>query len=151
MKQTFENWLQQNGAEILPPTNEYEAVRFVGKETGVMYKSGKFSNKYAYEAYNCYKTGKKWDGKPYQTGRQKTYLREKKELQKRDGLNCFYCCEPLNDDITLEHLIPISAGGKNILSNMVLAHEKCNQMMGCKTIHEKVNFAIEERVKKRLS
>lgn len=33
----------------------------------------------------------------------------------------------MGDDITVEHLIALSCGGKNDLSNMVLAHQKCNQ------------------------
>lgn len=143
MEDKFKSWLQQHGAEILPPTNEYEDTRFKGKEVGVRYKSGKFSNKYAEEAYNCYKQGKKWDGRPFKTGRKKSYIKEKIAIQKRDGCNCFYCGEEMTeDDLTLEHLIPLTAGGLNELSNMVLAHEECNKLMGNKPLVEKVKYAI---------
>lgn len=30
----FKIWLAQRGCEILPPTNQYEILRFKGKETG---------------------------------------------------------------------------------------------------------------------
>ena len=141
----FKNWLQQNGAEILPNTNEYEEIRFKGIEVGVKYKSGKFSNTYAENAWISFTKNKKWDGKPIKTGRLNTYKKEKIALQKRDGSCCFYCGLELNNDITLEHLIPLTSGGKNILSNMVLAHEECNGKMGFKPLNEKVEYAISKR------
>lgn len=148
MDSKFEKWLRANGAEILPTKNEYEDVRFKGTEVGIKYLSGKFSNDYAKNAYLCYKHNKKWNGKPISTGRKKTYLKEKKELFKRDGENCFYCGLELKEDVTLEHLIPLTQGGKNNLSNMVLAHEKCNNEQGNKSLYEKVKIAIENRLKK---
>jgi hypothetical protein len=62
-KKKFNIWLQQNGAEILPISNEYEEIRFKGSEIGVKYKSGKYSNEYAKNAFYCYSNGKKWDGR----------------------------------------------------------------------------------------
>ncbi len=144
----FKDWLKQHGAEILPTSNEYESLRFKGSEVGVFYKSGKYSGEYALHAYNSFRRGKSWDGRPIKTGRKKIYVKEKKQLIKRDGTACFYCGNLLEDDITLEHLIPLTSGGKNILSNMVLAHEECNQKMGHKGINEKVNYAIKIRVEK---
>lgn len=146
MKQTFKEWLQQNGAEVLPCTNEYEEIRFKGSEVGVKYKSGKYSNAYAQKAYNCYLSGSKWDGRPIKTGRKNTYVKEKKQILKRDGSACFYCGALMGNDITLEHLIPLTAGGQNNLSNMVLAHEDCNKKMGYKPIVDKVNYALKTRV-----
>lgn len=48
----------------------------------------------------------------------------------RDGSDCWYCAQPLGNDITKEHLIPKSDGGANTQENLVLAHERCNQMAG---------------------
>lgn len=143
--ENFKKWLAEHGAEVLPPVNSYEAVRFKGKEVGILYTSGKFSNDYAKKAYLCFKHNKSWDGRPYSTGRKKTYLKEKVQIQQRDGCNCFYCGKPLGEDITLEHLIPLTAGGLNILSNMVLAHDLCNKAVGSRSLIEKVNFAIQNR------
>lgn len=145
METKFSLWLQQNGAEILPVSNEYEEIRFKGSEIGVKYKSGKYSNEYAKNAFDCYKNGKKWNGRPINVGRKNTYVKEKKEIIKRDGTACFYCGRLLEDDITLEHLIPLTAGGLNNLSNMVLAHENCNSKMNHKPLVEKVNHALKTR------
>lgn len=144
----FITWLKQNGAEILPTTSEYEKIRFKGSEVGVIYKSGKYSGEYAKKAYWCYLNNIKWDGRPVNTGRKKNYVKEKQQLIKRDGKACFYCGNLLGEDITLEHLIPLTAGGLNLLSNMVLAHEQCNQKMSHKGIQEKVCYAIKTRVEK---
>jgi predicted DNA-binding protein (MmcQ/YjbR family) len=145
MEDKFKIWLEQNGAEILPCTNEHELIRFKGSEVGVKYKSGKYSNKYAENAFLCYKNNKKWDGRPVSVGRQKNYIKEKKVLLNRDGSDCFYCGKPLLFDITLEHLISLVSGGPNTLSNMVLAHEKCNNQMQNKGVAEKVSFALFSR------
>lgn len=143
----FKKWLINRGAEILPPTNEYEVLRFKGKEVGVVYTTGKTSNSYTNKAIVAWRTNKRWSGKPFKVGRKKTYTKEKIAIQKRDGCNCFYCGKPLGDDITLEHLISLVQGGKNTLGNMVLAHEKCNQEAGNLTVIEKVNLAILKRQK----
>lgn len=52
----------------------------------------------------------------------------------------------MGDDITVEHLIALSCGGKNDLSNMVLAHQKCNQEVRNLPISEKVKVAIKNRI-----
>lgn len=145
--ESFKDWLVLQGCEILPKTNEYESLRFKGKEVGVIYTSGKTSNKYTLIAITCFLKKKKWNGNPVNVGRKQGYKKEKIKLLERDGHWCFYCRHPLEDDITLEHLIPLVSGGKNMLSNMVLCHEKCNQEAGILTIVEKVNLAIKKRNK----
>lgn len=56
---------------------------------------------------------------------------EKKEivsqLLERDGPEC-YLCEHLMpyNDMTIDHVIPLSKGGPDIMSNYKLAHELCN-------------------------
>jgi 5-methylcytosine-specific restriction endonuclease McrA len=145
----FQKWLEQNGAEILPAKSVYEEIRFKGSEVGVKYKSGKFSGPYAKNAYLCYLHGRKWDGRPASYGRNGTYKYEKIVILKRDGHDCFYCGRDLGEDITLEHLIALVSGGANELSNMVLAHEKCNQIMSHKPIVEKVAYAIKTRMENK--
>lgn len=146
-KQKFIKWLKEAGCELLPPTNDYEAIRFRGMEVGVIYTSGSVSNPYTSNAVYCFSKNKKWNGKPISTGRSNSYKYKKKQILKRDGNKCFYCGLPLNDDVTLEHIDPLTAGGKNKLSNMVLAHDKCNREAGSKTIVEKVTIAINNRIK----
>lgn len=142
----FKAWLEKNGCEILPPSNDYEEIRFKGKETGVIYKTGKYSGRYASNALVCFLSGKKWNGAPISTGRLQTYVKEKRQLLERDGNLCFYCWKPLGEDITLEHLIPLTSGGQNNLYNMVLAHDKCNHDAGFKPLSVKVKIAVKNRV-----
>lgn len=142
----FTKWLSQMGVEILPPTSQYEAVRFKGREVGVLYKSGKVSGNYVTEAIRCFKQKKKWDGKPVNVGRKNSYVKQKAKLIVRDGKDCFLCGKPLENDITLEHLIALSSGGSNRLANMVLMHEKCNHEVDNKPITEKVKLAIQYRL-----
>jgi 5-methylcytosine-specific restriction protein A len=45
--------------------------------------------------------------------------------------SCHYCkLYFLTQDLTVEHLIPLSFGGTNDLANLVLACETCNQNKG---------------------
>lgn len=143
----FKQWLKDYGCEILPPTNPYEAVRFEGKEIGVIYTSGKTSGVYATRAIICFKNNKKWDGSPIKTGRYSNYKKYKEKLVERDGTCCFFCGKEMEDDITLEHLIALSCGGKNNLSNMVLSHKECNEAVKNMPISDKVKLAIKNRTK----
>lgn len=144
--ESLKKWLQDRGCEILPNTNEFEVLRFKGKETGVFYSSGKTSNQYANKAYIAFKTNSYWNGGPVNIGRKSDYKKEKINLLERDGDCCFYCGKPLGDDITIEHLIALSSGGRNVLANMVLAHQKCNNEVGNKPISEKIKIAINNRI-----
>jgi len=142
----FEKWLVMRGCEILPPTNSYEILRFKGREVGVLYSSGKTSGKYADGALKAFYRNSRWAGKPIKTGRKNSYKAEKRKLIARDGTDCFFCGLALEDDITLEHLIPLVRGGKNSLENMVLAHEACNQEAELLPIYQKVEMAISKRI-----
>jgi 5-methylcytosine-specific restriction endonuclease McrA len=48
----------------------------------------------------------------------------------QDG-RCFYCNAPLEDDlVSIDHVIPVSVGGANLLWNIVLADPNCNIRKG---------------------
>ena len=47
--------------------------------------------------------------------------------------NCFYCNSILENDGELEHKIPLSKGGNNTLTNVVISCIKCNRRKGNKT------------------
>jgi 5-methylcytosine-specific restriction endonuclease McrA len=52
-------------------------------------------------------------------------------LVRRDGDTCWWCDIALTDAIrTVDHVIPLSAGGSNRLDNLVLACEACNAERG---------------------
>ena len=136
----FKNWLEKGGCDILPLLNEHEALKFRGRIIGIVYKSGKTSNKYTARAIRFFKENKSWDGFPPNVGRKSNYKLEKIHVLDRDGDLCFFCNKPLGDDITLEHLLAISRGGRNALANMVLMHEKCN--------NELSNLPLIDKIKK---
>lgn len=56
----------------------------------------------------------------------------------RDGNLCFYCGQPLGDDVTMEHLIPTSQGGPNTIHNLVACHAACNLQAGPKSLLQKL-------------
>lgn len=141
----FKQWLINSGCEILPPTNQYEKLRFKGSEVGIIYTTDRTSGKYTDDAIKHFKSNKKWDGGVIKTGRWNGYQKEKKLLIKRDGTCCFYCGLEMNDDITVEHLLDLKFGGKNELSNMVLAHQECNHKVKNMNLSEKVKFALNSR------
>lgn len=143
----FKQWLIDNGCDILPPTNQYEKLRFKGVQVGILYTTDRTSGKYADDAIKHFKSNKKWDGGAIKTGRWTGYQKEKKQLIKRDGTCCFYCGLEMDDDITVEHLLDLKFGGKNELSNMVLAHSICNQTVRHSLLVEKIKIAIENRSK----
>ena len=58
----------------------------------------------------------------------------------RDGDNCFYCGQPLRNDITYEHLIPKAFYGPNSIDNLVLAHSFCNTIAGILPLFEKFDL-----------
>jgi 5-methylcytosine-specific restriction endonuclease McrA len=45
--------------------------------------------------------------------------------RKQNG-RCYWCGEPMGEDVTADHLVPQHAGGKTIAGNIVAAHAVCN-------------------------
>ncbi|RJP19055.1 MAG: HNH endonuclease [Candidatus Omnitrophota bacterium] len=61
----------------------------------------------------------------------------RKNIMLRDGFICQYCGEQFSpDELTLDHVIPISRGGHDSWSNVVTACKHCN--------HKKGNNLLEE-------
>lgn len=145
----FKKWLRIHGCEILPVTNEYESVRWRGVKVGVIYTTLNCSNKYASDALLKFIKRQKWTGGPKTTSRHRSYSKQKPKLLERDGSLCFFCHEELGDDITVEHVLELNQGGKNLLSNMVLAHEDCNSAAVHMTVVEKVKLSINNKLNKQ--
>ncbi|PGH55922.1 hypothetical protein CRT60_21980 [Azospirillum palustre] len=70
-------------------------------------------------------------------------IRQIKKIVERDGDACFFCGRSLGDDITIEHLVPITHGGPDHRSNLVLAHHACNQRADHLSVAEKVRLREE--------
>ncbi|WP_373418180.1 HNH endonuclease [Arthrobacter sp. BF1] len=50
---------------------------------------------------------------------------------------CGLCRKPVQEaDLTADHIVPVSLGGSNELSNLQISHAKCNYSRGNRTIEE---------------
>lgn len=58
----------------------------------------------------------------------------------RFGSNCFFCTKDLGADVTIEHLVPRSKGGKNHPANLRLAHAHCNNLVGNMDVEDKAKL-----------
>ena len=70
----------------------------------------------------------------------------------RDGNKCQYCAHnfPVSE-LTLDHVIPKSRGGRNTWDNLVVACKKCNQKKGAKIPRESGMYPLRKPSKPRLS
>lgn len=60
----------------------------------------------------------------------------RKALVKRDK-NCQYCFKKLSpSEVTIDHIIPKSLGGKNSFTNCVIACRACNNKKGDRTLEQ---------------
>lgn len=144
----FKASLQSAGAEILGPTNPYEKLRFrTVHGVGVIYsgKRGETWTPEAIAARDHLANGKGSLAPVTVRGRNRTDKATVSALLNRDGECCFFCGNELAGDITIEHLVPISHGGPNHVSNFFLAHALCNREAGHLSAPEKVKLAIAKR------
>lgn len=140
--------LKQAGAEILGPTNPYEALRFrTSKGTGVIYVNKRGGETWNAEALAAreHLDAQRGSLAPVKVNGRRTNKGTVSALLARDGECCFFCGGPLDDDITVEHLIAVAHGGPNHVSNLFLAHAACNQLAGHMSGPEKVKLAIKGR------
>lgn len=136
----LKEWLSARGAEVLAPTNEYEVVRLrAGEKTIIVYAkaSGDLTiDRPARDMLNAFVSGGPWSaGVSVKRAKRSA---EVQRLIERDGGDCFLCRRPLGDDITIEHLVPVAAGGPNHIANKALAHKACNLQMGHLSLMEKL-------------
>lgn len=69
-----------------------------------------------------------------------TKLRKMLYLQ---GGRCFFCSQLLlEEEASIEHLLPISLGGQRIESNEVVCHKSLNETFGHLDLKRKVEFII---------
>ena len=61
----------------------------------------------------------------------------KRHLFIRDKYECQYCLKPLKDkELTIDHIVPKSLGGKTSYLNCVVSCKSCNLWKGSKTLTE---------------
>jgi hypothetical protein len=143
----FKTYLGNCGAEVLPPTNPYELVRFRTENGVSVVYTGKRGTTFTGEsetAYNLFKQGKKWKV----VSRKRRALTDlKARIASRDGKECFFCGirYKVLDKYTVEHLLSFSHGGKENINNLCLACEPCNSAVGNMAVVEKVKFRDGKR------
>lgn len=64
----------------------------------------------------------------------------RERLLERDGDECWFCGKGMGADSTIEHLVPKSAGGRNMLANYALAHRSCNNGAGNMPLIKKIEM-----------
>tara|TARA_R110002110_G_scaffold82712_3_gene215117 strand:+ start:4772 stop:5248 length:477 start_codon:yes stop_codon:yes gene_type:complete len=142
----FSEYLDLIGVEYLDTTNDWEVARFIANNiVCVVYRNKKgvfsFSNEKAEKVYNSWINGKRIN---IQDLKRRSLSQEfKQKLFERDGDKCFYSGKEMTpEEATIEHLIPLSKGGKNNIDNLVLCLEEENQKMADKALIEKINYKI---------
>lgn len=63
----------------------------------------------------------------------------RRNVMKRDGFSCMYCGS--RSDLTIDHIVPRSKGGKTTWENLVTACTSCNNKKDNKDLHE-VGFRL---------
>lgn len=162
----FKSWLAAGGATILEPTNPWEVVRYRLNEplphnktvqrtaTHIVYRKASGSVTWTGGSYEHYRRMISGYGLALQTDVDVPPARKNRprkryrttivqNLLDRDGNQCWYCSLPLDEDITLEHLLSMRIGGGNHIDNLVLAHKQCNQLAGHKSLGDKIQLKIE--------
>lgn len=56
----------------------------------------------------------------------------KLQLVWEHGKRCAICGKKIKnlDDLTIDHIVPLAEGGKNVIENYQLAHKACNEAKG---------------------
>jgi hypothetical protein len=137
----FGDWLSGVGAQVLEPTNEWEVLRFkAGSTTSIIYRNkvgGVTYSGLAKEAWEAFCSGKAWRAAP--ATKRKPMKPIIAALRKRDGDLCFYCCKEVGrENESAEHLVSITHGGPNHISNLFLTHRTCNARAGHLSAPEKI-------------
>jgi 5-methylcytosine-specific restriction endonuclease McrA len=131
----FRAWLQACGASVMEPTNEWELFRFKGDNgIAVCYSSKRGSVTFvgdAQIAWDAFTYQRPYRANPATTRRRKPASPIIRTLRKRDGDLCFFCQRFVSaENETQEHLVAVTHGGPNHISNLVLAHKHCNAKAG---------------------
>ena len=135
----FTEWLRDNGAQILDPTNAYEVLRYkLHGATHDIYqnKAGRLTLTEAINAHLRAFEGGASGPVSRPSGKRRAAIVD--TLLIRDGDSCVICGDLLGDDITVEHFLPRDAGGSNDRRNLALAHQRCNCAVGNMSVVEKI-------------
>lgn len=150
----FEKFIYDRGGEVLAPTSEWELVRFkTASATGIIYRKANGNVTFSGGsklAWECYLNDRSWTAgnkRKRSRGRQAIVI---DALVKRDGKACFYCgCECNEEIASVEHVVPLNAGGTDHMANKVLACKTCNSEAGHFPVIEKVKLRERKLAQRR--
>lgn len=141
----FTAWLSTQGASVMKPTSEWELVRYTGEAgLSVVYtkKNGRWSfTGDSFAAWEAFCRGDNTYRATPKTKRKKKSGPMVAALRARDGDDCFYCLGHVDEsNASVEHLLSVTHGGPDHISNAVLAHKLCNSKAGHKSLMEKIRI-----------
>ncbi|AXH72287.1 MAG: HNHc protein [Caudoviricetes sp.] len=148
----FEEFLKARGSQVLVVTNDYEVMRFTGANGSpcMVYRKSNGLLTWqpcALEAFTAFANNAKWHAgeKTKRSAGAAKRLNRLKTLADRDGSGCFFCgtVQPL-EEMTIEHFVPVCAGGPNHISNMAIACGPCNREAGHLSVAEKCKLAARK-------
>ena len=147
----FEKWLVAGGAKIVPALRDCELLRFKhGKAKGVLVVTKNGAWKPSEKASKYLRLFEHASPLPPPTSTSKSVRRREARVQAlliRDGSDCFYCGGDLGDDRSIEHLVSKCHSGPEHLSNLCLAHSKCNLLAGNMPVVAKIRLREERYFK----
>lgn len=148
------SWLEARGASLIDTTNEWEVLRFKGGQmTAVIYRNK--ANRLTYTggakaAVTAFMRNASWRVAPATKRTKSSGGRNPvfKTLRTRDGDRCFFCLEAVEQaDESIEHLVAVTHQGPNHISNLVLAHRKCNADAGHLSAMAKIQIHVSAAIK----
>lgn len=156
--QGFVAWLAYNGAEIGVPTNQYEVVRYLAHTEGhrkpvthIIYakENGLLTFMPGTREHYAQFLGIEGDGALKGKMNRTKRMSFRAQIIARDGKGCWFCGEATTAATeSIEHLVPRSQGGPDTLANFVLAHRKCNERAGDKSLNDKIALRDQMRGEK---
>jgi hypothetical protein len=77
--------------------------------------------------------------------RARSNYKARKSIVKRTSNICYYCGKPLTiREKTIDHRTPLSRGGEDTYSNLVVACSKCNAEKDCMTEAEYADYLLDK-------
>lgn len=75
----------------------------------------------------------------------------RRAVRMRDGDHCWICLKLMHThDMSIDHVIPKSDGGTNVLENFKLAHRFCNESRTWGQITRERMFALTPKQRRRI-
>jgi 5-methylcytosine-specific restriction endonuclease McrA len=76
---------------------------------------------------------------------------DRQELWEIQNGRCCWCGQPMAADAaTIEHIIPVSLGGRNKWDNKAVSHKQCNRDRGSNLLQEPHPSFLFDHVRRRL-